>query len=126
MFPVDTEARAMCTALPGNCIGELELPGKIVIKPRPPDKQPGLCNVNPRRAEAQTARTILLRRGGLPRAGEEVGKTELITSVGRKTLVKPSRLWSAQADWRFHAEGYAAVFPPTPTASEKARLPSCE
>ena len=34
-------------------------------------------------------------------------KRRSLTSVGRNTLVRPNRLWSTQADWRVHCEGYA-------------------
>ena len=46
MFPVDAEARAMCAALPGDGISEVEVPGGGFRKPSPPDNQAGLGNVN--------------------------------------------------------------------------------
>jgi hypothetical protein len=44
-------------------------------------------------------------------------------SVDRHTLVRPKRLWSAQANWRTHVDGYAFTWEkPGPNA----RLPSWE
>src|ERR1041384_5515041 len=49
-----------------------------------------------------------------------------LTRVGRNTLLRLNRLWSTQATWRVHCDGYAARLLPVLGDGEKARLPSCE
>lgn len=53
MFPINPEACAMRAPLPGNGIGELELPGQIVDRRRVSNKKAGLRDVDRRRAQAQ-------------------------------------------------------------------------
>ncbi len=50
-----------------------------------------------------------------------------LTSVGRRTLVRVTRLWSARATTRFQFDGYAFGDPPVPAAAgPNAWLPSYE
>src|SRR5262245_16164010 len=50
-------------------------------------------------------------------------KRRSLTSVERKTLVRPNMLWSTHANWRVQLDGYALA---CWLVGTKARLPSCE
>jgi hypothetical protein len=78
MFPVDTDAHAMGAPLPRESIAEVELPGQVLRKSRPPDGQAGLDNANLRCADAKTPGTILFPWRIFAGAGEEIRKAEIV------------------------------------------------
>ena len=63
MLPVDAEAGAVRTPLPGDRVSEMEPACAIVARRRVSNQQTGLRNVDRRRAKSETSRTILSSSG---------------------------------------------------------------
>src|SRR5438552_3377981 len=69
------------SALPGQGIGPMKPPPKIVGYDRVPDEQAGPRNVDGGSPDPETAGTVLFPGGELIRADEKVGEPEIVDQL---------------------------------------------